>query len=358
MDYMNEKFTDRKGNEYTRERTDELLPLAHYRLLAAKGLLPDTLKGKKLDIDEIRLNALNFRARPVYINPPQIPLYPLFESKPPRLKLEMPEEFFRITDRMEFINCESNEIVENLTTDFTKALQANDFVFPASRVYGNPTTRKAYDEGYFVFDKDENLFHIKKIEGKPFCKVVDVPDSIKIKTIFVREFSLKEFYAFIITENSDLYLLLFDNYQFKKMPVQNYNSNIDMFRFQGNIFYRTFAIYKENQLFVYVTNRDYELIDQYEESWLDNKQRTAGIMSAYFFPFELTLNSPDSQFIDFYFTDYNYTAIYLNVLLALIAFFIMRKNKIRFTTNILDYLIIMFTGLFGFIAVMIFKYED
>jgi hypothetical protein len=131
-----------------------------------------------------------------------------------------------------------------------------------------------------------------------------------------------------------------------------------MFRFQGDIFYRTFSIYKENQLYVYVTNREYELIDQYQESWLSNKQRIAGIFSTYLFPFELTLNSPDSQFIDFYFTEYNYSAIYLSVLLALIAFFVWRRKKIRFTTNILDYIIILFTGLFGFIAVMIFKYED
>ena len=358
MDYGNNKFMDIDGNEYTREQTDELLPLSHYSILLKKGLLPDSIKNTEIKVENIRLNSVNFRIRPVDINPPQIPLYPLFESKPERFKLEMPKEFFRITNRMEFLNCETNEIAEELTASFTESLTNKGFEFPSKRCYGNPTTRKAFDEGYLVFDNKNELFHIKRIKGKPFCEKVNVPEDIKIKSIFLREYSLKEFYAFVLAENDKLYLLLFDNYKFQEIPINNYNSNEDILRFQGDIFYRTIVVYKENQLNVYVTNRNYELIDMYKEEWQSNPERTAGIVSTYIFPFELTVNSGDSKYIDFYFSDINFQSIYLNVVLLLLTLFLMWKKKISLVKGGIDYLIVLCTGIFGFIAVNIFRYED
>ena len=187
---------------------------------------------------------------------------------------------------------------------------------------------------------------------------MNVPDDIKIKTIFLREYSLKEFYAFIVTEDDKLYLLLFDNYKFQEIPITNYNSNEDVLRFQGDIFYRTIVVYKESQLNVYVTNRNYEIVDIYEEKWLSNMERTAGIVSTYIFPFELTVNSGDSRYIDFYFSDFNFQAIYLNVVLLLISIFLMWKKKISLVKGGIDYLIVLCTGIFGFVAVNVFRYED
>lgn len=358
INYVEESFFDKKGNEYSQEQTDELLPLAHYRLLATKGLLPDSIQGQKIEIDEIRLNSINFRIKPVDIDPPQIPLYPLFESKPKRFKLEMPKEFFRITDSMEFINCETNEIEEDLTKSFTGALSSNGFEFPSNICYGNPTTRKPFDEGYFVFDNKNDLYHIKMIERKPFCKKINVPEDINIKMIFLREYSLKEFYAFILTEENKLYILLFDDYKFQEIPIKNYIPSEDALRFQGDLFYRTITIYKKNQLNVYVTNRNYEPIDYYEEKWVSNEERIAGTISNYIFPFELEINSSDSMYVDFYFSDYRLLAIYLNIILMLVTMFLLYRKKIRLNKGLFDYVIVLCTGIFGFIAVNIFRYED
>lgn len=358
MDYENEKFMDSDSTEYTREQTDELLPLSHYSLLLRKGLLPDTIKNTPITVEEIRLNSITFRIKPIDINPPQIPLYPLLESQPERFRLEMPQEFFRITDKMEFITCESNEIEIELTNSFTEALTSKGFEFPSKNCYGNPTTRKGYDEGYLVIDNKNDLFHIKRIKGKPFCEKVNVPKNIKIKTIFLREFSLKEFYAFIVTQDDKLYLLLFDNYKFQELPIKNYNSNKDILRFQANIFYRTIVIYKDNQINVYITDRKYDIVDDYEEKWIDNSERTAGIVSNYIFPFELELLSGDNRYIDFNFSEFSFAAIYLNIILLLITIFLMQRKKIRIVNGGIDLLIVLCTGIFGFIAVTIFRYEN
>jgi hypothetical protein len=239
-------------------------------------------------------------------------------------------------------------------------LQSENFSFPATRIYGNPTTRKPYDEGYFVFDSKNALYHIKRIKNQPFCKKVNVPENMKIKTIFLREFSLKEFYAFVISEDNKLYLLLFDNYKIQEIPIKDYNSEKDILRFQGDIFYRTIVVYKENKLNVYVTDRDYNLVNTYEQKWLSNKERTAGIASAYIFPFELSVKSADSEYIDFYFSEYSFTALYLSFILIIFTIILMRR-KIRnldWNNFIPDFLIILITGIFGFIAVNVFRFED
>ena len=162
----------------------------------------------------------------------------------------------------------------------------------------------------------------------------------------------------MITEDSKLFLILFDNYDFLEVPIKDYNYSEDIFRFQADLFYRTIYIYKGNQLNVFITNRKYELIDYYEEKWVSNEERTAGTISKYIFPFELEVNSGDSMYVDFYFSDYSFLAIYLNIVLMLVTMFLLYKKKIIFTKGIMDCLIVLCSGIFGFIAVNIFRYED
>ena len=80
------RYEDLKGKEYTREEYERLLPLASYRQLAASGQMPDSLRGVKLDLKEIALNNLFLRIMPADIGMPQIPLFPLFESRSGRVR--------------------------------------------------------------------------------------------------------------------------------------------------------------------------------------------------------------------------------------------------------------------------------
>lgn len=292
---------------------------------------------------------------PVYINSPQIKLYPLFESVPERLKLEMPDEYLRITNKAEFISCKTNEIDEELSKLFTKALIAEDFNFPAKKYFGNPTTRKAFDEGYFILDNHDELFHLKRIKGKPFIKKIISTSNIKIKTILLRENNLKEFYGLLVTEENRLFLILYDDYKLKEIPIENYNADKDVLRFQANLLYRTITVIKENYQTVYITNREYELIDSYKDTWKSRDEQLAGIISKYIFPYEISLNSKSSKYIDFYFSEYRISSIYLNIFLVLLAIFIFKRKQLIIKRNIFYLLIILFTGIYGFAGVIIFN---
>ena len=75
-----------------------------------------------------------------------------------------------------------------------------NFNFPATRIAGNPTNKKPFDEGYFVVDSKNKLYHIKMVKGKPFCKFTHNPDSLEISYMKISEMSLREFYGFLYTK--------------------------------------------------------------------------------------------------------------------------------------------------------------
>jgi len=351
-------WMDSDGKRYTREQTDLLLPLQNYRLLAAKGQMPDTLDGIPISVEEVRLNSFYLRFQPYQIGMPQIQLFPLFESNPPRLQLEMPPDFFRITGRMEFITAESNQINSEKTGQFTERLREIGFAFPAVKIFGNPTTRKPFDEGYFVVDNAGQLFHIKMRNGKPLCIRTPVPTDLGIETIFVKESNLKEFMAVIITRSSDVYLLMYDHYKLQKLPLAGYDFKNDQLRIVGNLFYRILSVVSDGRLEVTVTDRNYEVIDRYEETWPTQDQRTAGLASAWVFPFTLKLQSGKSMFIGFYWKGYHWNALLLNLALVALSFFLYRKRNNSIKNTIPDRLLVTLTGIYGFIALLIFPNHD
>ncbi len=351
-------YTDSAGKEYSRKQVDFLLPFNNYRLLAAKGQMPDSINGVKIDLDEVRRNNATVRVRAKDLDMPVIPLYPLFESKPLRLKLEMPKEFFRINQRFEFISTETNTIDEDLSRVFTSALKQKNFAFPAKGIYGNPTTRKAFDEGYFIVDATNKLFHVKKVHGKPYCASVPVPESLRIRNILVKENELREQYGLLLTENSEVYYIMYDHYRLQKLPVRSYDSSKDQLIIISDLFYRVFNVISDTTLNSVVTDRLYQPIDYHKESWPGPEQSLAGVVSRYLFPFSLELTKSTSRYVDFYFDGYHFQALIINILFVLLTLGLMKKRNVQITRKWYDLLLVLITGIYGFLGVLIFENTD
>ena len=214
---------DNRGETVEKKEFEKLAPLFFYRSLYYYDAIPDSLNGVAINYKLIKRNAIFSQIKPSMIQTPVIKLTPLLESVPDGPRLSMPDDFFRITERMEFIDCETNEIIPELTESFTKALKAVKFSFPAKNFWGNPTIMKPFDEGYFVLDSDNNLFHIKRVHNKPLVNKVSLPANIVPVFINVTEMEIKEFYAIMITEKSEVYLISYDNYKLIKIPLENYD---------------------------------------------------------------------------------------------------------------------------------------
>ncbi len=358
--YANNKFQwkDTNGHIYNREEADNLLPFSNYRLLLAKGLMPDSLQGKKINIDTLRYNNLFMRLRPKEIDPPGIKMFPLFESKPARLKLTMPKDFVRFNTRMEFVNARENRVEEEISKRFTTALTEQGFTFPGVKYFGNPSTRKAFDEGYFVVDAAGKFFHIKKIRGKPYCKNIVLPDGFSVRHMVVYENALQEFYGLLVNDKNEVFLLLYDQYKLQKLPTENYDAKKDQLVFRGDLFYRLTTVIKDRKIISTAVNRKYQKIAAYKQEIPASFGETAAIVHHYLFPFTLQFGIKTTYFQDFYFSDYSFTALWLNIILMFSMFFLKRYKGRAGLNRWYDFLLVLISGIFGFIGILIYENTD
>jgi hypothetical protein len=349
------QYVDLQGKKYTREEYEQLLPLANFRQLFSSGTMPDSIRSRKMDAKEINLNNIFLRIEPPYVGVPQIPLYPLFESQSGRVRIEMPREFFRIADRMEFIDASTNKVNDSLSALFTDALRAQGFQFPAQTIAGNPNTKKPFDEGYFVVDAGGGLFHIKMVKGRPFCMNTGKPAGVHVLHMNISEMPLKEFYGVLIDRDNKAYIISYDHYRLIELPVLNYDPSSTMLLFSGDLFFRTFSVVADGWINTVVTDREYKIIDRYTEEWPTRYERTPGRIAAYLYPFTLNWMDENSVFVDF-FTRWGDIRCLVGTAVALLVLIFARVvGKKKILSDIPEWFIVLLTGLYGLIAVLLIR---
>ncbi len=353
------KIFDSKAVEITRKEFERLTPFFNYRQLLFRDELPDTIQGIPVDAHTIRDNNIFLAVRPSDISKYQIQLFPLIESKPDGPDLNNPDENFRITDKLSFINCESNTVESGLSERFNEALVKNGFAFPAKNIFGNPTTMKPFDDGYFIVDSKDNLFHLMRVHDRPYCKKIDLPEGVKIKYILVKEVDLKEFHCIVIAEDSRVYLVLFDNYKIVQLPVKNYDNSKMRIELMGDMLYRQINTIDDGKVTSVLTDRNYNVLKTHVISWANNEATIAGKLFNYIFPFSLSLSNDNDSFINFYFKFSGWHLIIGNLISLIAAVIIFNSfNKRKKPAQAIDLLIIALAGLYGLIAVLLIRDEN
>lgn len=348
-------WEDTRGNKYTREEYEQKLPMMYARQLMVAGTMPDSINGVALDMHDMNRARSFFRFKPQEMKSPKPNLYPMFESESGRANLEMPDDYFRINWRIEFIDAESNSVNEEKSQMFSAALYHNGFKFPAKQVSGIPTTRKSCDEGYLLVDDQDQIFHLKMIMGEPFVAKIDNLENLRFRQINCVDFNDKAFYAYLFSENNDIYILTQDEYQLVKLPVDGFNPDSCEMKIYGDMFHYNIIIEDESHINSIVLNREFKKVDQFQESWEKRADLKEGKVSASIFPFQISMTDKNSNFVKFFI--YNSTGfiwLLINALLAIVHFFVVRKTPFYNRAHIIDHFIVLATGIFGFIAVLIF----
>lgn len=354
----NAQIKDRKGKKYTRDEYEQLMPHFNFAQLVFAGKMPDSINGIEVNVPLLRNNIFQISFEPYRIDSYGLVLYPLIESEPGRVNLEFPYEFFVIDNRMDIYDSKSNKKKEAMSAEFTAALNDNGFKFPAKKLFGNPTTRKPFDDGYFVLDDQDQFFHVKRIKGKPYCRKIQIPSGMKIVHFSIQEMLLKEFHGFFVTENDELYLISYDDYKIINLPVKDYNYKSSSIRILGDLFYRTVSVINDDKISVFIFDRQYKQLDSYEEFLKSKDESVQGIIAAYVFPFSVELLSDNSMFIDFYFQFSNWRFLITNVLLALGVFTFLRFKKSSPSRNWFPLLLILLVGVYGLLAVFMIRDFD
>ena len=331
------KWKDTKGNQYTREEYEERLPLLYTRQLLISGTMYDTINGVAMDMHEINANRSTFRSRPKDLFTPEPGLYPLFESESGRANLEMPKDFFRITWRMEFIDAESNQVLEDKSQMFSAVLYNRGFLFPAKKISGLPTIRKSCDEGYLVTDSKDQLFHIKMVEGKPYVKKIDLPEGLVFKYIHCVDLKNKRYYAYLFSDKNELYILTQDDYLLKKLPVDGLLPEKEEVRIYGDLFNFNIINTGDGYIRSQVLDYDFNKVDEYKETWLVPEERIEGKIAQALFPAQISMSNKNSSFVNFYlkFTR-SISWVILSLFLIAIQFMVIRKRDEQLKNHILD----------------------
>ncbi|MBQ9471137.1 MAG: DUF4857 domain-containing protein [Bacteroidales bacterium] len=228
---------DRHNNRYTEAQTDSLLPTFYMRLLVSNGRWPDTLMGQPVAPHDVQRTNFNFRAMAADINAPRVPLYFLQEAMPRRAELEMPSDVMRFTAQgVEFVDMTSNTIDPDKSLRYTKALTAKGFAFPPRYVAGNPSTHKDYDNGLLLLDARQQLFHLKQLRGRPYVQPVAVPDSVRLRHLFVTEFRDRQLLGLLTDSCHRLFALRADSYELVRTGVDGYDPEQHNMTIFGNMF--------------------------------------------------------------------------------------------------------------------------
>lgn len=347
---------DSKGNKFSREEYERRLPLMYFMQLTSSGTMPDSINGVAMDMRVLRKARSFYRYQPELRDSPQAGIYPLFESQSGRVNLEMPNDFFRIGNRLEFVDAKSNKIDEEKSTVFTETLSKREFSYPAKIIAGLPTIKKSCDEGYLVADSNDQLYHLKMEKGKPYVKRIKQPENLSFKWIECVDFPNKLYYAYLISGTNDIYVIFQDTYELFKLPVSGFNPEVDELKIHGDLFNYNVIIEGDS----YVTNtaldNKFNKVDEYSEKWETRYQRVEGKIFNSIFPFELTLKSDNSRYIDFRLNHSSgYYWLLLSILLVGVEVYWIKRMKNGITDHIIDLCIIAVTGIFGFIAVNIFQ---
>ena len=193
------------------------------------------------------------------------------------------------------------------------------------------------------------------VKGQPYVKQVEVPEGLTFKFINCVDNKDHLYYAYLFGEDNGLYILTQDDYKLIRWPVGELNIDEQSVRISSDYFNYNISIRSNDKLECYALDKAYNLVDTYKYTWTPNSEKVSGKVASAVFPFSLSLKNTNSRFINLYPTlPKGYIWIILNIVLVAIQITIIKKRDVNFKNNLLDLVLILVSGIFGFIAINIF----
>jgi len=350
---------DETGKDYDRQTFETLIPFIYYKNMDLWGKLPLNIDGRVFDKEAIKKNRQVFEVKPRMIadRSPRIQVFPLLESKPGSARLRFPEDAFRMTGRMEFINVDTNDVNKDLTKLFADVLKGAGFVFPARLSEGRVSILKSFDEGYFIVDANDSVYHVKRVGGQPLVVKTPIPINLGIRSIKVSENKKREIYGTLLTDKGELYLITYDNYRLIKLPLIDYNPDTMDFKLLINPLYRTAVYSDDHTIRAVAMDRMYQPVARYQRVMFSGRRTMSDKVFEALFPFYIKTKDKTSGYLQFELIRNGWLALIGILLSLLLGVVIMYKGKIELKNNWPDLAIIIFTGMYGLIAVTIIEPE-
>ncbi len=341
------------GKEYTKEDRDSLLPQIYFTQLLAHDKLPDSINGVEISMPIFKHSQWVFNSTPRDINKNLADVYLIMESMPERFELEDPKEVFRMNDKIEFIDIETNTVNQTPRRRSTDIFTDRGFKYPARSMSANITSRKAYDEGYLMVDTEGDIYHVKMQAGRPYMVKVRKPDSIKGAHVFIMENMDTRHLGLVTDENDNLYALEHEGYRLVKLPIGKFHPSTDRLTVVKNIFNWVVKVNDgKSSRWVAFDSDSYRPLGYYSITTTKSAVETT---ADYLFPFRLSFTDVSDCFARPRIEDISWHAIWIGIILALVTVIIGRRRKLSTKQITINGIVTVVFGIFAFIPVICIK---
>ena len=348
-------FSDNQGNKYNRRNFEKILPFQFYRDLSKWGVLPDSINGLPIDASVIHHNSTRYKIKGKNLDLPEIKLYPLFESESDFAQLQFPANFFRINDKIEFITASKNKINEELSEKFNSALVAAGFKFPAKIIAGLPTTKKPFDEGYFIVDNANIVFHMKKAKGEPVIVKTPISQDLDIRKIVIQETVTQKIYGFLVTNKDEVFMISYDNYKLLPIELDNFVADKMDLTIAVDPLFVNFTYDDNYNFYASACDTNYKQIDKIKIAMTPKEEKLSEKIKYALFPFSIKTSSSFSSLKHFDFHLHS-SLSFIGIILSLIIGFMVKVNRREdIKSSWFDFVIIAFTGVYGLLGVIFIK---
>lgn len=354
-------YSNFQDETYSLDEHKIKLPFIFYSDLLKIDKFPEKFSSYAQDIMSIRREKSYMKIKPEMIKTKIVNLYPLFESKPKYSSLELPKDLFSLTkEGIQFVTTSTNTINTKKSNIYNNRLKELGAKFPLYDAFGTPTTRKPFDEGYFILDSTSQLFHLKQIDNKPSIKKVPTKD-LETKFVLNKENSRKEFYGLLVSKTNDVYLMMYDDYELVKLPIENFDYNKKSIKLMTTPINRIITIEhidkrkKEKSITTIVTNLDYEVIKKNNFTYSLKKGAVYENIKKWIFPFKVYLVKNPNGDYSFQIRDLNKNAFTFTLILSLVFLIYLKVKGYSIRKHFLQVVLIATSGIFALIALILFK---
>jgi len=351
LGYHHFLYGNSKGEKLSLKEYEKALPFIYWRNLEIQKKLPILLDGIFYDKDTIKKarQSFKFSYKNVNENINQISLYPLFNPSSKKGIISFPNLMFNLNKDFAIYDSEDNKKNVALSNEYTLALKKKGFTFPAKIIAGKTTNMKPLDEGYFVLDNKNKLFHFKRYDNQLFIQNVFYDPKIKIAEIKIAESRKKEFYGLIIDKNNKAYVLMYKNYELIKLPLKYYDSKTMKLEIYANAINKLLRYKDEKHVYAVAFDKNFSYLDEFKVA-IPQVNALHQTFFDYLFTFHIKKNVHKS-YEEYSFEIGSIKAFVLSFCLALLYFLLFKKEKKE--TRGIKFLFLLFTGLYGVLILSI-----
>ncbi|TWI73224.1 uncharacterized protein DUF4857 [Desulfobotulus alkaliphilus] len=346
-------YRDETGRQYDRMEFMMATPLFWYRNVFAWNSMPETIQGVLITREAVEEGYQVFRYRPQDLKEPPVPLWPLLESASEFSDLRLPETMFWKDGGLVFENGLTRKKDLEMTEKVNNALSEAGFSFPVKALWGNSTTRKPHDDGYFIRDAEGSLFHLRQVRGEPVCMDTGIRGIGEIRHLAVTEDRRREFYGYLVTDDGRFHLLMQENYRVESLDLKDFDPETMGLIFMADLLGRTVVYGDEEKIYALRLGLDYHPVHSYEEERIQGLSSGASRVRSMLFPFVVQTRAEYGRGADLR-LDFSDHTSFAGILFFLVLFMVIRKWwKGTFFFRLHEAALLFLFGIYGFFVLLV-----